>query len=474
MSRTGMGKRLLAMLAAAVMAASLASCADGGNTSGDTSKSPSASGGESGIGERAPDLKYEGKENPYADLNLNGESIKIGAGWSIEPAEDGSSTAATLQWERIRYLEEKYNCKFEFVMLDGAETSERIRASVASGAPYVDALIMYTNEIPSYAMNGYLQNLDELTSFDLSDPKWNSGALQMGTLNNKHYSFSLGNYIPRYVIAFNKTMFERNGWESPYDLYKNGQWTWNKLIELAQKATDTASGRYGFTGSTILQGSVFASFGGAVVSLDENGVPSFTGDSENCVQAVQLLKDLKDKYNVMWTPETSTWEVYINALADGTVAMAPTQLYLIRENILDMEDDYGIVPVPKSDTADGKYASIADDVPTYVMLANNPLAQEKAYILDLFTEPYAGYEDILSRSELETYCRDEESVEILLEVEKNYITFDYAIWFPKASQDYNAAVASALDGTATFAEAIGKSKNQIVQSISDVYASWQE
>ena len=61
MSRTGMGKRLLAMLAAAVMAASLASCADGGNTSGDTSKSPSASGGESGIGERAPDLKYEGR-----------------------------------------------------------------------------------------------------------------------------------------------------------------------------------------------------------------------------------------------------------------------------------------------------------------------------------------------------------------------------------------------------------------------------
>lgn len=458
-------KRLLSLLLAVALVVSLTGCGsknNGGKSNGS---------GNSDSAATNPEAKYDGIENPYADLDLDGASIRIAAPWNIKPGEEGSSTANTLEWERIHYLEEKYNCKFEFIT---SEDSDKLTSSVAAGDPYTDFIVMYTNTIPSYAMNGYLQNMDDLQSIDLTETKWNNASVQMGAFNNAHYAFCIGSWQPRYLIAFNKTMFEKNGWESPYELYKNDNWTWDKFLEIAQKATDKTAGRYGFGGRSLLTGSAIASFGGSIVSINDKGIPVFTGNSANCQQAIQFLSDLNKKYDVVWEPATSTWASYINALAEGTVAMAVTQLYLIRENILDMEDDYGIVPIPKASTAEGRYASVAGDVPTYVMPANNPLAQEKAYILDLFTEPYPGYEDILSRAEMETYCRDEESVEILLDIEKKYGMFSYSIWFTQASSLYSEATSAVISGTSTFAEAIGGKQAQIEQSIADVYASWNE
>lgn len=459
-------RKMLAIVLSLVMLVSLIGC---GSNSGGSNKG----GSDSELGELTPERKYTDNdiENPYKDLDLQGASIKIGAPWNIEPKEEGSSTSATLTWQRIHYLEDKYNCKFEFVT---SEDTDRLTSSVAAGQPYVDFVIMYTSSLPSFAMNGYLQNLDEIKCIDVTNTKWNSGAVSMGAFNNAHYSFTLGNYTPRYVIAFNKTLFEKNNWESPYELYKNNNWTWEKMIELAQKATDKSAERYGFGGLSLLNRSVIASYGGEVISIDDDGIPKFSGDSNYCKQAIQLFYDIRNKYDVSYEPATYTWDTFVNAMAEGKVAMAATQLYLIRENILDMEDDYGIVPVPKASTESGRYTSLADDVPVYVMLANNPLAQEKAYILDLYTEPYAGYEDILSRSELETYCRDEDSVEILLDVEKKYLMFDYSTWFTQAQKLYSEAIGSVLNGSATFAEAIGGCKTQIEQSIADVYASWNE
>ncbi len=456
-------KRLTALAAAALMVCAAAGCGTKDTGSGGTTGKVST--------DAVPEAKYNGKENPYAKLDLKGESIRIAAPWEIKPEDEGSSTAATLQWERIKYLEKKYNCKFEWNI---SGDTDKLTSSVAAGAPYADFLCVYTSTIPSLAVNGYLQNMDSIKSVDLNESKWNSGNVSMGAFNNGHYSFAIGKSVPRYVIAFNKTMFEKNGWESPYELYKKDNWTWDKMLEIATKATDKTAGRYGLGGMELLSDSIRASYGGSFVTVDGSGVPKFTGDSAECQQAVQLVRDIGSKYDICWTPETFTWQSPVLALSEGKVAMAATQLYLIRENILDMEDDYGLVPVPKGSNAKGRYASVSGDVPTYVMPANNPLAQEKAYILDLFTEPYPGYEDIISRAELETYCRDEDSVDIMLDVEKKYNLFEMGIWFTKAGNLYGEAISSVTSGKATFAEAMGKSKAQIEQSIADVYASWSK
>ena len=420
--------------------------------------------------------KYQGSTNKNENLDLGGESIRIGAIWNVEPGKSGTSTAATLTRERIDYLEKKYNCKFEFLILNDNEMPERIRTSVAAGKPYCDFMILYTSAIPSYAYNGYLQNIDKITAMNLKDTKWNSGAVSNGAFNGGHYTFSIGSAVPRFVIAFNKTLFDKNpAWGNPYKLYYNNQWTWDKLMDIAAKATDKTSGRYGFGGLEIATSSIIASYGGSIVSIDKNGKPAFTGDSNECRQAISFITDMQGKYkNYIWTPSSYTWTSYINALSEGKVAMAVTQLYMIRENILEMEDDYGIVPIPKGSNSKGRYASVQEDIPTWVMLANNPLAQEKGYILDLYTEPYKGYEDIISKAELETYCRDNDSVKILLDVEKKYGLFNYATWFSEANSKYGEALEKVTSKSATFSEAMGSAKGAIQASIKEVYNSWQE
>ncbi len=411
----------------------------------------------------------------FENLDLKGESIRIAATWNHGPGKSGTSTVNTLQQKRIAELEKKYNCKFEFMVVDGGEMGDRIRTSVAASKPYVDFVILYTSSIPSYAYNGYLQNMDEIEAIDLSEEKWNPGDVSNGAFNNGHYSFAITASQPRYILAFNKTMFEKNGWTSPYDLYRQDKWNWNEAMKLAQIATDKNADRYGIGGMEIGVSSIIASFGGDVVSIGKNGKPTFTGDSENCQNAITFLSEMKTMYkDFIYSPDSYTWTTGVLALADGKVAMTITQLYMIRENILEMDDDYGIVPIPKGTNKSGRYASIREDVPTWTMLANNPLAQEKGFILDLYTEPYKGYEDIVSRAEMETYCRDNDSVEILLDIEKNYGLFNYSTWFTEASTEYTTAINSVIDGSATFSEAMGKSKSKIVANINETYESWQK
>lgn len=413
-------------------------------------------------------------EKKYENLDLKGATISMAAPWKIEPGKSGTSTVATLQRKRIAELEKKYNCKFKWVVY-GNEFSERLRTSVAANKPVYDFVILYTSAIPGYAYNGYLQNLDKIDAIDVTNNKWNLGAVSNGAFNGGHYTFNIGSAVPRYVLTFNKTLFDKNKWGDPYQLYYNGKWTWDELIKIAQKATDKNAGRYGIGGIELATSSIIASYGGSVISMDSKGKPTFTGDSAECSQAISLICDLKNKYkDYVWSPESYTWTTAINGLAEGKVAMAVTQMYMIRENILDMEDDYGIVPMPKGSNSKGRYASVQNDIPTWTMLANNPLAQEKAYVLNLYTEPYKGYEDIISKAELETYCRDNDSVKILLDVEKNYGLFDYSTWFSNAGSVYSSAIDSVISGTATFSEAMGKNKSKIVQSMNDTYKAWQE
>jgi len=412
----------------------------------------------------------------YSDLDLKGETLRLASIWPHGPGKAGTSTANTLRQKRVKELEKKYNCKIDFMVYTAGDATERLRTSVAAGKPFVDLYTIYTSQLPSYAFNGYLQNLDEIKTIDIKDPKWVSGHVDNGAFNGGHYAFSYENSSqPRFCLVFNKTLFKKQGWTLPYDLYKQDKWTWEECLKLAQKATDYTVERYGLGGMEYASSSILASFGGEVIKTNAKGAPTFVGDSEACKLANEFQQELKTKYkDYIWSPETTTWTTGLLGVRDGRVAMTITQLYMVRENILDMEEDYGIVPVPKATNKDGTYCSIQEDVPTTVMLANNPLAQEKGYILDQYNQPYKGYDQIIARQEMESYCRDNESVECLLDLMNNYGKFNRAVWFKEAYDEYSKALGEVNGGKATFKEAMGKHKNSIVKKMNDTYKSWNE
>ena len=56
-----------------------------------------------------------------------------------------------------------------------------------------------------------------------------------------------------YPLAYNKQMLEDNNLEDPRELYKRGEWTWDKFIEYCQVLTQDTDGdgqidQYGYCG----------------------------------------------------------------------------------------------------------------------------------------------------------------------------------------------------------------------------------
>jgi|GEM_PF-1820974 len=442
----------------------------GGNGSSSNVKIDSAAASKY---EGKPEMKYvnAGLPVPYEGLDLGGREIVVAAWWDPSPGERGTNEAIDLQYERFDYLEQQYHCKFVFRKTSQADIITRIQTSVESGTSVFDAAWVNSSDLPVLAMNNYLYNLSDIKAYDFSDPKWNQTMIKKGTLVDKKYGFSwLIEPGINTVMVFNKEMFKKNGWPDLYDLVDKKEWTFDKLREIAQMATDKASGRSGVVGSAFMFRQYMYSNNAECVSFDETGKPSFTVDSANAIEGFQHLLDLKYKYQVIDEPESATWDYFLTAFKEGKAAMSFTQYYLINEQLGDMKDDFGVIPPPMGPKAT-EYSSVVINSPVMVMPANNPQGQEVGFILDLVNEPYPGHED-LWKIEPESFLRDNKSVEIVKYMSDNCAVLDNMVYFPSAYNLLQETLVSVWRSESTLAEGLSKIKTQSNQLMNDVYKGW--
>lgn len=454
----------LAFSLAVTAVLSLAAC----NSGKEGTQSDSEASGGSYI-----DSKY-GNEPPFT--NLQGQVVKLGSWWDLTPIEGGSEMDEQ-RLEKIDYIENKYNCKFEFVPLIESEMMNQIASSVASNAPIVDFTYVQSTMLPVAANKGYLEPLDNITSFDMTDKKWPQFVVNLGTISGKHYAFDMEPiYYPRVVMYWNKTMFEDEGWDNLYELQKNNEWTWDKMLEIAQKATVDTDGdgipnRYGLTGmgGGLFQYSAMLGNNGPMVTVDESGKPTFTGDQPNAIEALQFTQDLVNKYKVVDEPEKSTWDYYMNAFMDGKAAMCAGELYM-SSYLEEMEDEWGIVCTPMGPKAD-HYVSASNIFGLMVMLANNPLKQEAGFVFDMYTalDPETDY----LQACYSTIVKDKESLETIQLIADGAATYNYSYNFTKAHEYAHAQTIEILKGTKTPTVAMSEIKTMMEQLLADDYAAMQ-
>lgn len=83
------------------------------------------------------------------------------------------------------------------------------------------------------------------------------------------------------ILCFNKNMIKDNGMGSQYNLVKNGDWTWDKTVEMAKQVSNdtdgdgtmTKSDRWGINYTTNAVVSTFNNCGINIAELNDKGVP---------------------------------------------------------------------------------------------------------------------------------------------------------------------------------------------------------
>ena len=357
-----------------------------------------------------------------ASYDLGGRVVTIAA-WSDGTPNEKSATYAE-QMELLHHINEKYNCDLQFVTTgDWHSYMSVINSQVVNGEKIADLFWAgFGTTVPTWVNNGFVVPLDDY--FDFDDPMFNSNTNDAWMLDGKHYGITTWDDALGHVILFNKRICAENGIEADYlyELQANGEWTWDKLRELAIKCTkdtdnDGAIDVYGFgsygTCPTCPEPFVYSN-GASPVTFDENYHYTYNLDDPKVIEAIQFCYDLYWVDQVCYTGSMA-WGSWEGLWRMGKTAFYSVASWNMRDYFEDLEDDeIGILLIPKGPSAED-YVN-AQSNPSGMFMQPLVPENERAAIAAIATEWYGDYDWRLPDSQAdqwENYVHDDESLETI-------------------------------------------------------------
>ncbi|MCL1859884.1 MAG: hypothetical protein FWF92_11715 [Oscillospiraceae bacterium] len=332
-------------------------------------------------------------------------------------------------------LEQMYNCKIRQVNEgDNTEAMNKYQTSILSGDGSYDFAVTNCTNFASLLTGSYLMDFKELSYIDMDKPYWDKNFYDSMAILGRHFAAS-GDISKRrlecvWIMCFNKAMIDANNFESPYDLVKNGQWTFDKMVEMAKQVAQDLDGNgkmtetdlYGlnYTGDTIM--GIINCSGVKIAELNEDGVPELTiGIEKNLEKLIKIYETTRDDtFSIdtlfrFWLNDTfifSENRCLFLACATHNIGNANGEVTL-----RSMDVNFGIIPYPKWDLAQdnytphtaGNYHPVLSVPKTNVDLENTGILLEAMSYEGMKTIKPAFYESLLKTKT----ARDDESAEMI-------------------------------------------------------------
>ena len=404
--------------------------------------------------------------------DFGGRVLKLGSYYDMTPDPESSALAQAYS-ERIAFVEENYNCKIEFVTIPDDYTAAYI-TSVLAGDPIVDfGYVMSYNLLPSLIEGGIAYPISDLNVFDFDAYKWRADYVEAGNYNGKNYTVLKKDPEVRYGIFWNKTLFEKYGLPDLYELYDNGEWTWEKFKEISIAGnqdldSDGTVDIYGFNDRESLEWCYLYSNGAKVAEKTASGMTLDFSD-EKVVEALTALQDFKTTVPHL-TGWLGNWDDQIKSFRDGKSLMCLEEFWISYGYLNEMPDDFGFVPFPKGPSAQD-WSCYGKEVAPYFMLNGIDKPEEAALIYDLITDVVETDEewDELMEAQLEVWSGDAKTVEICMDLfNKGLISINPIKGFADLTTAVNGMFTEITAGTSTPQTALETYKSQIDTALKDI------
>lgn len=442
-------KRTLSFcLAALLLGASLASCGGGTGTkdsTADTDNKTDVSGTETESAEPAytPAVTDMGGRDFFILSKMEGDESGRWTAEDFKIEEADGDTVNDAIFKRNSLLEESFNCNINntFSAMGGLFSYtlyKSISKLIQSGDTTYDFIMPPIQDCAKLAADGMLWDLTMFDTLHLDEPWWNQVFDEAISIGGKSFyangDISLTFMRAAYAILFNKTVLARYDLENPYQIVTDGNWTIDRLMEMATTAAEDLNGNGHMdsednVGMAMLynSGEAFYAATGVRLVTVKDGLLTWTGDSEASVNVMNKIYDIYakdsvtlncDKQNLM----DATYVKYTNVERGANLFSSDKALFLFGTmnnvpSMRDMESDFGILPLPKYDDNQERYYSY---VHTWsASAAAIPITAQNPEETALFMEAAAYYaREIITPAYYETalktkYARDEESQAML-------------------------------------------------------------
>ena len=308
----------------------------------------------------------------YADVNYGG------ADFMILNAEDRYNmiyhitiddiTGDKLEDERYAVnadIQDQYGIVIKETAIPYADIQVYAQNEILSGNGVHDVFYLAVKQIAALMSQGHMQNLLDIEQFDPEDEWWDQLLVDGGMLNDKYLYYLGGNYHLQAFegttcFYFNKRMMTDLGLEFPYGLVRDGKWTLDKLYEYAGVAAnlngdesfdkDSAPNAiYGYAGITNMMPAFIMGCDAYYVEKDENGYPVIAFTSERFTNACEKIAKFTSSAGLYVTDTT------LSIFQSGRALFMGSEIKAAANEMREMPDEFGLLPIPKYDDAQEKY-----------------------------------------------------------------------------------------------------------------------
>ncbi len=371
-------KRLLGCGLAAMMMLNIAACSDSGTPATNAGGTTTAN---TGNGVTTPPATTTTTavpiQNDYEDTDKEAKDLDTS---SFTP----SGAAGTIKFlgyyditgdqkgleQTLIFKSEQYGGDIEWISCSsGSAYYEKLATLIASGdSP--DLMTFEPLAFPYGVSKLMFEPLDEY--FDIEDPLWEDMAdfIDEYEYKGEHYYFP-HRIVTKYALNYNRKTVENAGLTDPYELYKNGEWTWDTWREMMLDFCNIDDSNIGLYATSTMLECFINTTGTSLINVTPDGVIENNLKSANVTRAVEYLSEIGR--SGMLYPESHPFGDWVSPQTWATcsdkilfLGMEPEWTYIAAtetiqnpqgadNDIHDTISDFAFVPFPRDPDADAYY-----------------------------------------------------------------------------------------------------------------------
>lgn len=286
--------------------------------------------------------------------------------WQEDSEGDNVDVAV---YERNEAVGNRFNCVIREPELAEGEDITVLQNSLLAGDCITDIAIHHFRFLGDLALQSLLADMNSMEYLDFTQPWWNKHLIQNYSIFDKVFvgygTIDVDNITDVSVILYNKTLTAQQLDVNFYDLVKEGKWTIDALSEIVTSFGKDLNGdskitfeddELAFSANAGFMFQFQVAMDQPTTTINADGEPELCINTEKMVDIVNKMYDMICAYDYSIVKNDTTSKAFI----DGRSLFFVDKISeCIKTSYREMEDDYGILPLPKFDEAQERYYSHA-------------------------------------------------------------------------------------------------------------------
>ncbi len=383
-----MKKRIALLLSLLMLSSSIISCSDEGqeDISNDT-ESADALQSESDVSVESDTVNERLLiDDELPDETFGGQDFIVLTARNFFIASEDliGETVNDAVYNRNITLEDRFDIDFVVNEVDLNAIMSNIFKAVQAGTTDFHTVFHHAVYLGQSITKGYYINLNDLEYLDFDKPWWSPSTQDDLTVNGVTFlavgDLALSSIGYTYCVFYDKVEAENYQIENLYNTVKEGKWTIDYLLGVAEGVTKDIDGNgvmdaedyYGFSTNVLSNINTYLwAFGNKVFTKNSEGKMEYTFYSERTIETFDAIKRTVDS-SFVYAPKVEDHGTAFPMFMDYKTLFVNSYIDNAR-SLGDYENEFGVLPYPKLDEEQDDYYTMVDGAHNAIAVANVPL-----------------------------------------------------------------------------------------------------